>query len=699
MDLHTPVTELKGVGKTLEKRLSALRIETLSNLLFHFPFRYEDYSHTAKIASLEDGQQVSVEGMIEAIGSRRARRRNTYITEAVVSDASAQLRVVWFGQPYISKTLKVGDSVLLSGKVKHDMLGAQLVSPKYEKIKKQEEDLSEKKFAKITPIYPLTLGMTQVQMGKLVAQAMDVVDNINEWLPEEIRDQADVMELAEAIRSIHQPTSPDEVLHAQRRLKFDELFILQLRGEMIRQSLKASTAPAITFAEQEVKAFVSSLPFLLTKDQKVAAWKILQDISTDTPMNRLLEGDVGSGKTVVAALVSYNATLAGYQVAVMAPTDILAQQHYASFQKVLPSARIALMTGSKIEANGMTFQYKSKAKRKEELIATLQEGAVDIVIGTHALLTDDVSFSSLGLVVVDEQHRFGVKQRKLLKEKSGDPDTIPHFLSMTATPIPRSFALTLYGDLDISVIKEKPAGRKPIKTRYVSPQYRAKAYGFINEQVTKGRQVFVVCPLIEVGEDSATTSMDGGKKTVMEEYEKLSNEVYPDLRVGYLHGKLKAKDKSATMNAFSRGEIDVLVSTAVIEVGVDVPNATVMMIEGAERFGLAQLHQFRGRVGRSDHQSYCFVFSDSKSDSARKRLEFFESCNDGFELAEFDLQERGPGEVYGTNQSGMMNLTIASMQDTELITLARDMARGIDFTKYDTLIERVSAWETTVHLE
>jgi len=458
----------------------------------------------------------------------------------------------------------------------------------------------------------------------------------------------------------------------------------------------------LTFQEDSIKKFVEGLPFELTKDQKVAAWEILQDLERTEPMNRLLEGDVGSGKTVVAAMSMYNAILNGYQAVIMAPTEILASQHYETLKQVFEKydVRVGLLTRSQFQVLHHKFSKKSKTAQKEETIAKIKDGTVQIVVGTHALLTEDVKFKKLGFVVVDEQHRFGVEQRKTIREKSGQKNTMPHFLSMTATPIPRSFALTLYGDLDLSIIKTKPSGRKAIQTRYVEPKNREKAYDFIRSQVRQGRQVFVICPLIEEStKDEKHLVSSDEKKTVMKEYEKLSQEIFPDLQVGYLHGKLKPTEKQQTMHEFAAGKVDVLVSTSVVEVGVNVPNATVMMIEDAQQFGLAQLHQFRGRVGRSDHQSYCFLFSDTTSQLAQSRLQFFEKTLDGFALAEFDLETRGPGEVYGTAQSGMMNLRLATLQDTDIIRQARNLARGIDFDQYPSLKTQLQYWEKKVHLE
>ncbi len=690
MELETRVTQLNRVGNVLGKRLRSIGIQTVKDLLFYFPFRYEDFSKMSGISDLVDGQQVTVKAKIEVIASRRSSRKRKIITEAVVTDGVEQLQVIWFGQPFISKTLKAGDQVYLSGKIKSSGFGFQLVSPTYEKVKSE----SSTHTARIVPIYHLTSGITQKQIRFLAKQAVEILEKnlIQEWLPKEIQKNAKIIELNQAIKQIHFPENNQEQIEAEKRLKFDELFILQLRAEMIRQSLKLAKAQPIKFLQKKTKEFVDSLGFELTKDQKIAAWEILQDIEESQPMNRLLEGDVGSGKTVVAAMALHSAALNKIQSTIMAPTEILAVQHFESLSKLFgEEISIGLLTRSECRILNRDFISKTKKGRKEELFELSKKGKLDILVGTHAILSEALSFKNLGLVIVDEQHRFGVKQRKKIREQSGDNKTNPHFLSMTATPIPRSFALTLYGDLDVSIIREMPQGRKKIKTRFADPHKRALAYDFIKDQVGEGRQVFVICLLIE--------NENSEKASVLAEYKKLSDKIFPEFKIEYLHGKMKSKEKEEIMKGFSEGKTDILVSTSVVEVGVDIPNASVMMIEGAENFGLAQLHQFRGRVGRSSHQSYCFVFSDSDSEKARERLNYFEKIHDGFDLAEYDLQVRGPGEVYGTSQSGMMNLKIATMHDAEIIKKAREIARGIDFKKYSNLKEKVKAWETRVHLE
>jgi len=697
MNLNTKVTQLKGVGNVFAKRLHKLGIHTAEDLLFHFPFRYEDYSKTIPIEELQEGQQVTIKAKIEIINTRRSPRKRTLLTEAVIADDTDQMKIVWFGQPYIKNVLSVGDMVYFSGKVQMGMLGKEMISPTYEKIQTGKETTHT---ARIVPMYPLTLGITQKQLRAIITQVIPLADQTTDWLPESILDQTDLIALPAAMKAIHFPETNEELSVAEKRLKFDELFLRQLRAERIRQSIKQATATQIPFDEEAMKQFVSTLPFILTKDQKVAAWEIFQDMQKPSPMNRLLEGDVGVGKTVVAAMAIKQVIDSGYQAALMAPTEILATQHFASIKKLLPDKRIVLLTGSTLRENNTEEHKKTKKQKRQDMLEALSIGGIDLIIGTHALLTEGVLFHNLALVIVDEQHRFGVEQRKTIRNKSGDPNTMPHFLSMTATPIPRSFALTVYGDLDLSIIRQKPVGRKDIKTRVVEPKNRQKAYDFIRTQVEQGRQVFVICPLIEQKEkEDEQPETVSEKKSVMSEYEKLQQTIFPTLRIEYLHGKMKSIEKEMVMSRFAHGDFDILVSTSVVEVGVDIPNASVMMIEDADRFGLAQLHQFRGRVGRGAHQSYCFLFTQSDSMQAIARLDYFEAHTDGFDVAEYDLEQRGPGEVYGVHQSGMGQFRLATMADIDLIKLARETARDIDFKKYPQLKKQVGEWEKKVHLE
>ncbi len=703
MMISSSVVQLKGVGPTLQRRLLALGIRSVEDLLHHFPFRYEDYSNLLPIASVPDDQPVTIKGKIELIANKRSPRKNAILTEAIVADHSSRIRIVWFGQPFLAKELAVGDTVYLSGKISNDRFGRQMLSPTHEKEKKEGSA-----GARILPIYPLTAGLTQKQLRNVLAQVKECIEKIDDWVPQEVLDRQSLLPLSDAMSKIHYPTSIQEVEAAQKRLKFNELFVLQVRAHLIRQQMKSAGTAQIPFSAEKTKAFVDTLPFTLTADQKRAAWEIFQDMEATEPMNRLLEGDVGSGKTVVAAMTIEAVVRAGKQAVLMAPTEILATQHYASLTAYLPQARVGLLTSSKVELSKGEVDTTSKQKKKNSFLSLLKAGEIDLVVGTHAVISDGVVFNDLGYAVVDEQHRFGVAQRKKMKELSGNTETMPHFLSMTATPIPRSFALTMYGDLDISMMKEMPKGRKPVITQMVAPHNRDDAYAHIRQEIHNGHQAFVICPRIEQEKDEgerdalqkgSVIERGSDKKSVLAEYERLSKVVFPDLSVGYVHGKMPPKEKDAVMKQFQEGTISILVSTSVVEVGVDIPNATVMIIEGGESFGLAQLHQFRGRVGRSEHQSYCYAFMQYDSEKALERLSYFASTNDGFALAEYDLQVRGPGEVYGTMQSGLGELQLATMMDHDLISQAAAEAKVIDITAYPALQKKIDDWERNVHLE
>ena len=659
--LNTSIENLTRVGKTTAGRLKRLGLNNVKDLLYYFPFRYEDYSQVVEIKDLRPNQTVTVKGKIVLIENRRAHRRRMTITEALIEDETGSIKVIWFNQPFLVKNLKPGDEVFIAGATEINNLSLQFTSPAYEKITGGDSLHT----AKIVPVYPLTSNLTQKQLRFLIKVALDSVNLVKEWLPQDILARNNLMPLVTAIKEIHFPDNFTASAKALARFKFDELFLIQLQSQMLRQYLAQTKAPQISFKEKEIKNFVSLLPFLLTNDQKKAAWQILLDLEKSQPANRLVEGDVGSGKTVVAAIAILNAVLNNFQAVLMAPTEILAKQHFGSIKKLLEpfKIKIALLTSSdKIIADG-----KIEEINKNEVLKQIKAGKVGLIIGTHALIQDEVEYKNLGLVIVDEQHRFGVEQRKMLKDKNKNGLT-PHFISMTATPIPRSLALILYGDLDLSLIKEMPKGRKKIITQLVAESQRHKAYQFIREEIKKGRQVFVICPLIDPSDKL-------GVKSVTAEFKKLDKEVFPELKIGLLHGKLKSAEKEKIMADFKNNEISILVSTSVVEVGIDIPNATIMMIEGADRFGLAQLHQFRGRVGRGEYQSYCLLFTENNSPKTRERLEALVKSNDGFALAEYDLKFRGPGEVFGAKQSGLPEMQVASLTDLELINLTKEQAR------------------------
>ena len=710
MDLKTKVSEISGVGPAYAKRLERIGVETVEDLLFHFPRRYDDYSKSVPIAQIRQNENVSVVGDVWEIKNKKSRRGIT-VTEAVIADDSGTLKAVWFNQPFLIKTLQQGDRVALAGKLEWSYAGTSMNSPSYEKLDSKVPNLANLNHTGgVIPVYSETEGLSSKWLRTKIKPLLNLVDQIDEYLPEDIWKGQFLPKIQEAIREMHFPTEMDSLNKARERIAFDEMFLLQLAVLEKRKISDKDKASKISFDEELTKKFVQSLGFELTEAQRKSAWEILKDIQNDKPMNRLLEGDVGSGKTVVAVMAMLNAAKAGFQGVLLAPTEVLAGQHFESLNKLFNEfdINVALLTGTKVKNENLKMKNDNvKVKiSKKDMLDEIQKGEVDILIGTHAVLNDDIQFKNLGLVIIDEQHRFGVEQRSRLRKESGDEKTAPHFLSMTATPIPRTLTLTIYGDLDVSVIDEMPKGRKQVLTRVVPQSKRQDAYGFIRKEVESGRQVFVICPLIEESDKL-------GVKSVESEYKKLKENIFPDLTIGLLHGKLKPKEKEEIMERFfARGgsvsggkneKIDILVSTSVIEVGVDIPNATIMMIEGAERFGLAQLHQFRGRVGRGEHKSYCLLFTESDSEITQKRLEALVNTHSGFDLAEKDLEIRGPGEVFGTHQHGLPDIDMKNLMNIALIKRTRSVAEEFlennDLEKYPLLKEKVGKYNVVTKLE
>jgi ATP-dependent DNA helicase RecG len=667
MNSETPIADMGRYGRALAGRFKKLGVKTAGDLLMHPPIRYEDLSEVKKINELMGGETVTIQATVEMVANRRSPQKRMPITEAVLSDGTGKMTAVWFRQPYIASALKPGTKASFAGKVSAEYgKGLQLISPIYEPGERGVHT------GRIIPIYPTTANLTQKHIRAMVHLALPAVLTAVDPLPDGLRSEYGLMPLAEALKEIHYPTSSANLDRARRRLQFDELLLHQLLALRIKDEVHRETGISIKFAEKRTQEFVGSLPFTLTDDQRKAAWAILKDMEKGEPMHRLLDGDVGSGKTVVAAIAAVNVAASGGQAAFMAPTEVLAKQHYETLARFLPTASLALRTNA------------------------YQEGDSDaaIIIGTHALLEDSVPMPKLTLAVVDEQHRFGVEQRAELLKKRGD-GKLPHLLSMTATPIPRTLHLALYGDLDISLLRSKPKNRLPITTKILKPNRYGEAHDLTRSEVGDGRQAFYVSPVIEASDVT-------GAKSATELFEHLTEEVFPDLRVGLLHGRLKSAEKEKTMAAFAAGKIQVLVATAVIEVGIDIPNATVMVITGAERFGLAQLHQFRGRVGRSERRSYCFAFAPDGAVSSRLRA--FAECSDGFDLAERDLQLRGPGELFGTRQSGIEEMKFATFTDLRLVEEAREAAaslisQGADLPTAPLLFEKLKKHEQALHLE
>lgn len=687
--LETDIRNLPKIGEKISKKINKLGIHNIMDLLFYYPNRYDDFSKITDIINLKIGETATIKGQINLIANKRAWKRKMYITECLINDTTESLKIVWFNQPFIAKMIKQGDEVFFSGKIESTKYGLQMVNPSYEKEKKDQTHT-----ARIVPIYPLTEKLTAKQIRYLIKSILPLAKEVKEWLPENIITKYNLLPIHQALREVHFPTNLKTLAQARTRLKFNEHLLIQLKTESIRQKISIQKAPATKFNEKLTKKFVASLPFTLTNSQKKSAWEILQELDKKQPMNRLLQGDVGSGKTVVAALAMLNVIDNKLQCALMAPTEILANQHYQTIQSLFSDfdIKIALLTRTKKILDG-------KETTQNNILKSIETHEVDIIIGTHSIIQQKVNFSKLGVVIVDEQHRFGVDQRKLLKQKKqiANNDQMPHLLSMTATPIPRSLALTLYGDLDLSLITEMPKNRKTIITKIVSPNNRDKTYDFINEEIKKERQVFVICPLIEESDKL-------GVKAANAEYKKLSKEIFPNLNIGLLHGKLKKDDKQNAMDNFVNNKTNILVATSVVEVGVDIPNATIMMIEGADRFGLAQLHQFRGRVGRYKHQSYCLLFTNSQNDKTYERLNALIGSPNGFEIAEKDLELRGSGEIYGLKQSGFPNLKIATLTDFLLIKQTKEAAKIIftsdpKLVKLPNLKKRLDYFSQTIHLE
>lgn len=636
------------------KRLESLGVITVKDFLTYFPWRYSDESEFSKIAELVEGQQMTVKGYISNIFMRKTQRGKMLI-KAKLSDETGEIDVVWFNQTYLSRLLKENMEIVLTGKLKWTGTRGEFASPKYE-IPGGKQELVHT--GRVVPVYHETYGLTSKWIREKIRPLLYMSKFFTDPLPNKFIEDYDLMPLSEAISEVHFPSSSESLKRARYRLGFEELFLIQCRVLQRKFLWKESSerfSSKIDVSKKCVQGFLEKLPFSLTNAQIRALDEIFSDIGEGTAMSRLLEGDVGSGKTVVAAASVYVTVKSGMQALVMAPTEILARQHYQNMYGFFKDFgfNVQFLAGSMTKS------------QKEEVVQGLKSGTVDLVVGTHALIQDKVGFKNLGLAVIDEQHRFGVEQRAIVKSFG-----TPHLLSMTATPIPRTLALTLYGDQDLSIIDEKPAGRQEIVTRVVPENKRSDAYDWITNQVEHGRQVFVVCPLIEESEAIEV-------KSATDEFDRLSDEVFPQFKVGLLHGKMKQADKDMIMEKFSNKEIDILVATTVIEVGIDVPNASIMVIEAADRFGLAQLHQLRGRVGRGEHQSYCFLFPEGKSEGSKERMKAMVDYSDGFKLAEIDLELRGPGEVYGVRQSGIPDLKMATLSDSKLVKSARDAAEEI----------------------
>lgn len=705
---------IKYFGPEAIKKLEKIKVKTVRDLLYHFPSRYDDFSNFTPISEIKPQAQLSARGTILNAKNTRIFRRRMVLTEIMVEDETGAVKSVWFNQPYLLNQFKPGRLINLSGKVVLSKGQLCFSNPVYEvvgyeRIKNKKESLHT---GRLVPVYPETSGLTSRWLRFAIKPILKLANQLSDILPNEIKKTYQLPNLKFAIEQIHFPENLENAEIAKKRFAFEELFILQLLMGLERLKLGQKTAPLIKFNETAVKKFVQSLPYKLTDDQKRVSWQIIKNIGESKPMNRLLEGDVGSGKTVVAAIAAYLTALNGFQAAFMAPTEILSRQHFEKIQPLFDKFKIpvGLLTSSEAGFNG-------KKIGKKKFLKKVENGEIKIVIGTHSLIQKNVVFKNLALVIIDEQHRFGVNQRAQLANgkwptvNSYKPPAIsymPHLLSMTATPIPRTLGLTIWSDLDLSLIKEMPKGRKNIITKIIPPTKRDWAYEFMKNEIKKDRQAFIVCPRIDSpqinADDTQIKSAWAEVKAAKKEYERLKTEIFPNLKIGLLHGRMKAKEKEKIMSEFLSRNLDIIVTTSVVEVGIDVPNATIMMIEGADRFGLASLYQFRGRVGRSEHQSYCLLLTDSSSASANNRLKAIESSKNGFELAERDLELRGPGDFTGVRQSGLPDLAMASLTDLKLIEETREAAKRIlaadpILRNYPLLAHRLSEFRNKIHLE
>jgi ATP-dependent DNA helicase RecG len=700
--LKIKLEKIPRIGLRYAPILKKLNLETVEDFLLHFPFRYEDYSERVLIEDLEAGNSATIMGEVTQSKVVRTWKKKMMITECFVSDETGSVRAVWFNQPYISDSLTVGKGVRLSGKVSQDVKGLFFSNPAWELSSRTPTNTG-----RLVPIYPETEGLTSKwirwQMQNLIKYAEALVDPI----PENILQGLHLPSLKEAVKFIHFPKTLGEFELAQKRFAFAQMFLIQLATQRVKISWDQQSAVSIAFNETLTKYFVESLPFTLTNAQRKAAFQILKDLEKPFPMNRLLNGDVGSGKTIVAAMASLSAINAGFQVSIMAPTEVLARQHYESITKLFSQQKIsiALLTNSYQLTNSIANSDEkfSKNKTKENLLKKLASGEINLVIGTHAIIQEAVRFKNLALVIVDEQHRFGVAQRAYLQQQiakinDGLKGKIPHFLTMTATPIPRTLTLAFFGNLDLSVLDEMPKNRKVIITKIIGARDRQKTYDEVRSEIKGGRQAFIIFPLVE--ESKVLTEL----KAATEQHKHLSEKIFPDLKLALLHGKMKSNEKEKVMEDFKNKKYDILMATSVVEVGIDIPNASVIIIEDADRFGLAQLHQFRGRVGRGEHQSYCFLFTSNSSSKSKERLSALVDHSSGFDIAEKDFKLRGPGEFLGTRQSGLPDVAMEHITNTKLIEIAHDYAEQIltdspTLSDHPLLQKELDKFQQNIHLE
>lgn len=690
--LTTKLEDLPRVQERYLKRLAKLNLFTVKDLLYHFPYRYEDYSKLYKINQLQPNEESTIIGTIVDIKTVRTRNKGIQLTEALVEDETDTIKIIWFNQPFIERSFPINTEVRISGKVQYKNNELSFATPEMERSSRIPTNTG-----RLVPIYPETYGLTSKWLRWQIQEVLSKNINLIDPIPQSILKELHLPNLKTALRMIHFPKSQNEVILAQKKFAFEEMFTLQLTALMIRLNYSQQKAPKIKLNEKLVQEFIEKLPFEPTNTQRKSTFQISTDLEKPKPMNRLLNGDVGAGKTLVAAIAALQCINENFQVVILAPTEVLATQHFNTFLNFFENYNfeIGLLTSDyKMHGSHPALIKKTTRPKMLELI---ENKKLNLIVGTHALIQEDIKFKDLGLVVVDEQHRFGVAQRATIvhKDAKDKKGLIPHLLTMTATPIPRTFALALFGDLDVSVLDEKPMNRKEIKTQIATPENQKVVYDFIKKEIKNGRQAYIILPLVE--ESEAIKNV----KAAITEHERLQNEVFPGFKLGLLHGRLKSKEKEELMNDFKNKRIDILVSTSVIEVGVDIPNATIMIIENAERFGLSQLHQFRGRIGRGEHQSYCFLFSESRDN---ERLKAMEKYSDGFKLANIDLKLRGPGEFIGHRQSGLPDGAMKNITNVKLVTIAREKAKEVlqqspTLNKFPELKKIISKFKDIAHLE
>lgn len=678
LSLHRPLADVPHVTRHHVTRLKKLGIVTVEDLLYHPPFRYEDFATTYAIADLTADTNATVVGTVTDVSVKRLRGRKLSITTVTLTDDTGSVTAIWFNQSFIASSTHVGAMVRVSGRVLYnEKNGLHMSAPAMERAQREPTSTG-----RLVPVYPETAGITSKWLRWQIHMILAADVDVPEPLPDDLRARLHLPTRKNALKLMHYPRTDADYRLAHKRFMFEEMFLLQLMMLQLRARLAEKRAPTIARDDALVKKFLATLPFAPTDAQRKSAFAILTDMTQPVPMHRLLNGDVGAGKTLVAMIAALAVANARKQVAVLAPTEVLARQHFTTFVTTLApfEHEVALFTGA-YKTHG-AHPALTRETTRDAMLKKIRAGDIRIVIGTHALLQDDVVFDDLALIIVDEQHRFGVAQRAALTRKSmhaadTTPATTTHLLTMTATPIPRTFALALFGDLHVSVLDEKPANRKPIITRIVAPTEQTQAYARITRELAAGRQAYVILPLVEQSDTLKNV------KAAVQEYERLAGDIFADFTVGLMHGRLKPKEKDTLMKDFAAGRVRILVSTSVVEVGVDVPNATVMIIENAERFGLSQLHQFRGRIGRGEHQSYCFLFS---SQPRNPRLRALSTHTDGFTLAEIDLRLRGPGELLGTRQSGIPDGVMKNITNTKLIAITRDEAKAV--LQNDPFLER-----------